>query len=180
MPPTTILLIRHAEKPDASRDIRGVDIHGHDNPAELSVTGWQRSGALPRLLSPAQAAEMLPKPDVIFAGASHPRSARPVRTVELLAQTLGLPLRDSNGSDDVEELVGAVRACDGVVMVCWRHESIAVIARAFVGDTPQVPEWDAQRFDVVWVLSPSGGGWTLRQRPQLLLPGDRREPIEAS
>jgi hypothetical protein len=178
MPPSTILLIRHAEKPVRSSDIRGVDIRGHESAAELSVTGWQRSAALPRLFSPAQAAEMLPRPDVIFAARSHHRSARPVRTVQLLAQTRGLTLRDEFEGDDVNALVQAIRACDGVVMVCWRHESIASIARSFVGDTTQVPEWDAQRFDVVWILVPVDGRWTLRQRPQLLLPNDRRDPIQ--
>lgn len=135
MPLSTILLIRHAAKLDPARDIRGVDIHGHESAAELSVAGWQRSGALPRLFSPAQTAEMLPRPDVIFAAASHSRSARPARTVELLVQTLGQTVREEHGSDDVQGLVGAVRACDGVVAVCWRHESIAAIARAWV--TPQ-------------------------------------------
>ena len=177
MPPSTILLIRHAEKPIRSSDIRGVDIRGHESPAELSVTGWQRAAALPRLFSPAQAAEMLPRPEVIFVAASHHRSVRPVRTVQLLAQTCGLALRELE-ADDVNGLVQAIRACDGVVMVCWRHESIASIARSFVGDTAQIPEWDAQRFDVVWILAPVDGRWTLRQRPQLLLPNDRREPIQ--
>jgi len=177
MPPATILLIRHAEKPDALRDIRGVDIKGHESAAELSVTGWQRSAALPRLFSPAQAAEMLPRPNVIFAAASQARSERPARTVQLLAQTLGLELRDQHGSDDVNALVQEIRACAGVVMVCWRHESIAAIARAFLGEDTEVPEWDAQRFDIVWVLTPSNGRWTLRQRPQLLLPSDSRDPI---
>jgi hypothetical protein len=177
MMPTSILLIRHAEKPEAARDIRGVDIDGHENPAELSVAGWQRSGALPRLFSPAQAAEMLPRPDVIFAAASHARSARPVRTVQLLAQMFGLELRDRHGSEDVDALVQEIRSCTGVVMVCWRHETIAAIARAFLDDTSPVPEWDAQRFDMVWVLSLTDGRWTLRQRPQLLLPNDLRDPI---
>jgi len=67
MPPTTILLMRHAEKPDPSRDIRRADIQGHESPAELSVVGRQRTAALSCLSSPAQALEMLPKPDVVFA-----------------------------------------------------------------------------------------------------------------
>jgi hypothetical protein len=169
-------LIRHAEKPDASRDIRGVDINGHESAAELSVTGWQRSAALPRLFSPAQAAETLPRPKVIYAAASHARSARPARTVQLLALTLGLEVCERYGSDDLDALVEELRAGCGVKLVCWRHASIAAIARAFVDDTALVPEWDAKRFDVVWVLTLKGR-WTLRQRPQLLLPSDSRDPI---
>ena len=90
---------------------------------------------------------------------------------------MGLELREQFGSDDVDALVHEVRSCAGVVMVCWRHESIAAIARAFLGDTANVPEWDAQRFDVVWVLTLINGKWCLQQRPDLLLPSDSREPI---
>jgi len=177
MPPHTVLLIRHAEKPDPSRDIRGVDLRGHDDPSELSVTGWQRSGALARLFSPAQAAEMLPRPDVIFAARSHARSARPLRTVQLLSRTLGTPLRDAHDSDDIDGLIQDIRECPGVAMVCWRHEDIASIARALLGADWSVPEWDPQRFDVVWVLGLREGRWSFRQRPQLLLPDDSRDPI---
>ena len=177
MPPTTLLLIRHAEKPDAALGVNGVDARGHADATELSVAGWQRSGALPRLFSPAQPAEMLPRPDVVFAAASHPRSRRPVRTVELLARVLGLELRQAHGEADLEALVEAIRRCDGVVLVCWRHETLAALARAFVDESTPIPEWDPRRFDMVWVLTPKEGRWSWRQRPQLLLPDDSREPI---
>lgn len=181
MPPTTLLLIRHAEKPDPAQGVLGVDARGHADPAELSVTGWQRSGALPRLFSPAQPAEMLPRPDAVFAAASHPRSARPVRTVQLLAALFGLALRERHGADDVAALVEEIRRCDGVVLVCWRHETLADIARAFVDvdadEAVPIPDWDARRFDMVWVLTCKEGRWSWRQRPQLLLPDDSREPI---
>jgi hypothetical protein len=180
MAPHTVLLIRHAEKPDASCDSRGVDSRGHEAPAELSVTGWQRSGALPRLFSPDQPAEMLPRPDVIFAARSRTGSARPVRTVQLLAALHGLEVRDRYRSEDVDGVVRAIRECAGVVLVCWRHESIASIARSFVGQNAEVPDWDGRRFDMAWVLTAHQGRWTLRQRPQLLLPGDSREPIRAA
>ena len=178
MPPGTILLIRHGEKPDARLGVLGVDARGHADPAELSVAGWQRAAALPRLFSPAQPAEMLPRPDVVFAAASHPRSARPVRTVQLLTRLLDLELHDRFTEADVPTLVQTIRRRDGVVLVCWRHESIATIARSFLDEeTTTVPDWDPQRFDMVWVLTVNEGRWSLRQRPQLLLPDDSREPI---
>jgi hypothetical protein len=42
---------------------------------------------------------------------------------------------------------------------------------------PQI--WPDDRFDLVWVFEPgsTGGSWRLRQVPQLLLAGDRAEPI---
>lgn len=179
MPPSTIILMRHAEKPDPARGILGVDIDGHENPSELSVRGWQRSGALPRLFGPGQSGEVLPKPDVIFTATSHLGSARPARTVELLARTLGLESRDTYGSDDVDALCGAIRACDGTVLVCWRHGSIPSIARSFVGGANSLPAWDERRFDLLWLLTLGRRDWTFRQRPQLLLPGDRREPMSS-
>jgi hypothetical protein len=54
------------------------------------------------------------------------------------------------------------------------------IAARLVGDASTVPQvWPDVRFDLVWVFEPdpNGGGLELRQVPQLLLAGDRAEPI---
>ena len=47
-----IMIVRHAEKPSDDGTILGVDADGKDNPEELIVRGWQRSGALVRLFAP--------------------------------------------------------------------------------------------------------------------------------
>jgi hypothetical protein len=173
MSASQVLLMRHAEKPDAARGIRGVNFEGRDDPAELSVSGWQRSGALLRLFSSQGVSRQLPEPRSIFAAASHVRSARPARTVQLLAQTLGVKLRVEFEGDDVAGQSAAAQDSDGVVLICWRHESIAAIARSLLGTQVQVPEWDPRRFDMTWLLTRSANGWTFEQRPQLLMPGDR-------
>ena len=50
-----IMLIRHAEKPDAPPPKFGVDEAGQQNPDELVVCRWQRAGALTCLFSPRTA-----------------------------------------------------------------------------------------------------------------------------
>ena len=45
MPATTIMLIRHAEKPDGNDS--GVDPKGNPDKHDLIVRGWQRAGASP-------------------------------------------------------------------------------------------------------------------------------------
>jgi len=84
-----------------------------------------------------------------------------------------LTLRDEYGSEDVNVVVRAIEACDG-----GGHGALAPrVDRSdrapFVRDAVPMPEWDTGRFDRVWVLTLNAGGWTLRQRPQLLLPSDR-------
>ena len=65
-----------------------------------------------------------------------------------------------------------IRSCGGaVVLVDEPAEQIppANISRL----------WPDDRFVIVWVFEPgsSGDSWRLRQVPQLLLAGDRAEPI---
>ena len=43
--PTTIMLVRHAEKPTTPPP-KGVDENGADDKNSLIVRGWQRAGAL--------------------------------------------------------------------------------------------------------------------------------------
>ena len=43
-----------------------------------------------------------------------------------------------------------------------------------------IPPWDGKRFDMVWVFTSDTGpsGFKFTQIAQLLLPGDRKHPIE--
>jgi hypothetical protein len=45
-----IMIIRHAEKPDGQT--AGISMAGGQSPEELTVQGWQRSGALVRFFAP--------------------------------------------------------------------------------------------------------------------------------
>ncbi|WP_416462713.1 hypothetical protein [Rubrivivax gelatinosus] len=71
----------------------------------------------------------------------------------------------------------ANRSLDGRVPVCWRHEAQPALADELV-QRPDVPgHWPDERFNLVWIVSREGPSWTFSQLPQLLLPGDRAQPV---
>ena len=76
MPEQTILIIRHAEKPEPGGD-SGVDSTGAPDPRSLTVRGWQRAGAWAELFVPALGQKSaLPTPTTLFA--SDPTAATTV------------------------------------------------------------------------------------------------------
>lgn len=173
--PPCIQLIRHAEEPDAQAGIRGVDERGAPDADALSVRGWQRAGALVHLFAPASGWPSRPplaRPGALFAATDAGKSHRPLCTLRPLAQRLGLRVDTRFGSEgEPRALLDAVLACDAPVLVAWRHESMAEVARALAGE--QVPPaWDAGRYDLVWVLEPQESGWRFTELPQRLLAGD--------
>jgi hypothetical protein len=118
--------------------------------------------------------EVRPTPTRLFASeiGPHSHSRRPLETLQPLSDRLGLALDELVLQDELDQLVGAIRACEGHVLVAWEHKRIPLIANRLVGDAASVPQvWPDDRFDLVWVFEPdpSSGGFRLRQVPQLLL-----------
>jgi broad specificity phosphatase PhoE len=183
--PASISLIRHAEKQLGDGPPLGVLADGRPDPESLTPRGWERARALVGLFLPRAdqlGAAILPTPTRLFASevGPHSRSRRPAETLLPLSERLGLPLDEPFLQDEIDQIVEVIRACDGHVLVAWEHKRLPLIATKFVGDQSTVPQiWPDDRFDLVWVLEsdPIGGGWRLRQVPQLLLAGDRAEPI---
>lgn len=187
MAPTKIMIIRHAEKPSDDGTIVGVSAEGAENPEELTVRGWQRSGALVRLFKPFDgrfSTNLLATPDVIFASkvGHKSNSLRPQHTVlalgTLLALTPALVLDHAKGEEDA--LVQDLMSKGGVVLIAWEHEAIPGIGNRIIGNSTTCPQkWAKDRFDLVWVFDqrPAGQGWTFNQVPHMLLPGDKAEPI---
>jgi hypothetical protein len=177
MAPTKIMLIRHAEKPDETGAVLGIDENGRANPNQLSVRGWQRAGALVRFFAPSgqSCSSGIETPSAIFAckplnGSS---SVRPFSTVLPLAALLRIPVHYETGKSDEAALLDAVRSASGAVLICWPHEPIPSLVRVLAGELPGVPvKWPAKRFDLVWILDRTGTGWRFYQTGQLLLPGD--------
>lgn len=180
---TRLLIIRHAEKPTPDDAVRGVDEAGRMDSNELSVIGWQRAGALAALFGkePLLASLGLERPRYLFAPsptAAEP-SARSMRTLQPLADALGLPISLEFAVGQESGLVRAVSALEGCVLISWQHEGIASIAALLAGDsTKSVPTaWPTDRFDIIWEFSGSPSGWAFRQLPQMLLAGDRASAI---
>jgi hypothetical protein len=180
-----IMIVRHAEKPSDDGKIQGVDAAGKDNPEELIVRGWQRSGALVRLLAPRDGKFVDPHlatPKTIFASkvGKHSNSLRPQHTVLELATVLGLSLSLNFAKGDEQDLAAAAVAAAGPVLIGWEHEAIPAIVDAIAGNSTICPQkWPGDRFDLVWVLDRTGSTdrWSLTQVPQLLLSGDSAKPI---
>lgn len=175
-----IMIVRHGEKPDKNRDVRGVDADGGHDKNDLSPQGWQRSGALIRFFHPTSGQYSHPalaKPDAVFAAApaGHVQSLRSKNTVESVADSLHVRLNLKFTKGDENKLVQEVLATSGVVLIAWEHKAILDIARMILGNAQSSPQnWPDSRFDLVWVFDAPAEqtGWRFTQVPQLLLPHD--------
>lgn len=178
-----VLVIRHGEKPTPDGVVRAVDEFGRSNEHELSVLGWQRAGALAALLGKANRLHEsgLQQPRYLFAARPTPEapSARAVRTLQPLADVLGLPISLEFSVGAEGDLVHRLQSLDGCSLVAWEHTAIIAIATILLGTNADLPIcWPDDRFDLVWAFTRSGDVWQLTQIPQLLLVGDRSHPIE--
>jgi hypothetical protein len=182
--PLTISLIRHAEKQYDDGPPFGVLADGSRDPYSLTPRGWQRAGALVSLFvpRPGQAgAPLLPTPTHLFASeiGPHSHSRRPSETLQPISDRLGVRIAEPVLQDALDALVAAIRACDGHVLVAWEHKRIPLIVDRLLGGPSATPQtWPDDRFDLIWLVEPDGDGrLQLRQVPQLLLAGDRADPI---
>ena len=183
MPATKIMLIRHAERPNAKD--KGVTATGRREREELAVRGWQRSGALVRLFAPFNgefADARLTTPRTIFASrvGKVSQSLRPQHTVLALAEFLKLSLNLRHPRGKEADLVKDALSQEAPVLIAWEHQAIPQIANLILGDETTCPQkWRGKRFDLVWVLerTSGSGAWSFTQVPQLLLLGDSTQPI---
>jgi broad specificity phosphatase PhoE len=184
-----IMLIRHAEKPIGDEPPHGVAPDGVADAESLTTRGWQRAGALVGLFAPCDhdrpCRSILPTPTHLLASkvGADSSSRRPMQTLQPLADRLGLDIDTRFLKEQAADVVDAIRMMDGVVLVSWEHRLISSMAARIVGDAAEVPDpWPSDRYDLVWVFEPSatGDGFGFRQVPQLLLAGDRADPIVAS
>jgi len=80
-------------------------------------------------------------------------------------------------------MVQSVLAEHGVVLISWQHERIHKLAEHIFASKPPAPpipkDWPGDRFDIVWVFTPSASGrWGFVQMPQQLLSGDARSVLK--
>ena len=162
-PPATILLIRHAEKlTDGNQD--------------LSSTGFERAGLLPKAFSSAGARPGLPIPQVLFAARISSHSNRSVQTITPLAQALHLPIDDRFSDHDYQALAAALLSgqyASKVVLIAWHRGRIPQLAAA-LGAKPPYDPWPEQQFDRIWRIDYSHGNVTLLDLPYSIMPGDSK------
>jgi hypothetical protein len=187
----TILIMRHAEKPEPGGD-NGIDATGAPDAKSLTPRGWQRAGAWTELFAPSLGQQRaLPKPIAIFASApaTHAeiaagnggsKSRRPLETITPLAAKLRIQvdLRFWKGRE--ADLAAAISATDGVVLVCWQHEDIAAIAKTLTPHPRGVPDdWPGKRFNVLFRFDRSAptAPWAFQQIVAVMLDGDGSGPI---
>jgi len=175
---TRVMIIRHAEKPGANGKPRGVDVNGKQRDGSLTVTGWQRAGALANLFARPSAAPLI-TPSVIYASDPDQGSSRPLETVMPLSLKLSLKPIQSFAKGQEADLARSVLSHQGAVLISWQHERIINIASHLIASAPpseRLPSnWPDERYDIVWVLTPPAlfrRRWVFTQLPQMLLAGD--------
>ena len=187
--PESIIVARHAEKPEPTAGSLGVDRLGRADPHSLTVVGWQRAGALAALMAhaPSVAQPDLVRPERVFVTkpTSHAKSRRELDTASPAADRLGLQIDSSHEHGQVDKLAKEILADPRPALVVWHHGEIPSLVRALGVDPADVPsDWPDGRYDLLWVLTcrstatATGDGaarYSLEIVPQRLLAGDVAE-----
>jgi hypothetical protein len=189
--PEVIYIIRHAEKP-LKPPLAGVDFEGGHNEHSLLPRGWQRSGAIAAMFHPdfGPLRAGLRIPTMLVAPSwGHPGKTaahRSYQTIQGLSEQLGLPITTEFAQGQEEQLAASlVRDYSGVVLICWEHDHIPVIASSLpvIAGTAIPRKWPGHRYDVTWSFTRVPGAVPVRyafgQIPQLLLAGDAATVIPA-
>jgi hypothetical protein len=182
----SILIIRHAEKPDEGFPGGGFTEQGEVDTKSLVIRGWQRAGAWAGLFGSDRGGADYPKPSMIYAATpggrqNHGPSNRPAETVAPLGEKLELDVETKYGLGGEADLMRDVLGQSGIVLICWEHHAIITdILPAIPSVSGHLPKkWNGDRFDVVLRFdgsSPSGP-FAFRQLSPCLLAGDSSTPL---
>jgi hypothetical protein len=146
----TLIFVRHAEKPP-------------EGLGQLNCKGLNRALALPAVI-----AAKYGKPDAIYApspaelkddGGKPYYYVRPLATIEPTAIQFGMPVQTPYGYSKIGDLGTALLDAqwhDRTVLVAWEHreiqEYVQSLVRSFGGNTRDVPRWDSDDFDSIYVV----------------------------
>lgn len=137
MAPATLLLMRHAEKPDKPDD------------PHLSQAGRERAKKLAVYIPEAFGA-----PDYLFAAADSDESHRPKETLEPLSEAAGLKIHDKLADKHYAKLAPRLlldERYDGcLLVVCWHHGRIPDFAEALGAPEGSCPNpWPSDVFNLI-------------------------------
>jgi hypothetical protein len=163
----TVLIIRHAEKPDQGNG--------------LSPRGEQRAAAYASYFDPLQLDGSALMPQRLIATSDSKASMRPRLTLTPLAARLQLPIEQPWADDQVDDLAKELRKKNEapVVLIAWHHGHIVKLIEALGGDAKQLlgrKTWPGDVYNWVVVLHFDDQGRlsesTSRLVQEHLLPGD--------
>ena len=111
---------------------------------------------------------------------------RSYQTIQGLSENLALPITTQFAQGQEKQLAGSLMdSYSGVVLICWEHKHIPVIASSLpvVSETVIPRKWPGDRYDVIWSFTrhrgPGSVRYTFGQIPQQLLAGDAGTVIPA-
>ncbi|WP_017902644.1 hypothetical protein [Pseudomonas asplenii] len=168
---TTVLIVRHAEKPDQGRG--------------LSPRGEQRAQAYASYFDPLELKGQDLIPQRLIATRDSKESDRPRLTLTPLAQRLQLPIEQPYADDQVDKLVKSLGKDNPapVLLIAWHHGHIDNLIEAFGGDTKKLlghKHWPDDVYDWLLVLRFDDQGKLVESRSEKiqehLLPGDGGPP----
>jgi hypothetical protein len=161
--PGQVVLLRHAEEPTSGDT--------------LSEQGFNRADAYVPYFTQSPAPFQMLEPVALYAQCSSKNhtSTRPVQTISALANIWEVPfyVRYTAGDykDMVTEVMNTTSYNSKMVMICWEHDHLSDIAKAFGVNNP--PSWDDSVFDRVWVINFSGDTVSsFSNLPEMLMYGD--------
>ncbi|MFJ2479740.1 flagellar basal body-associated protein FliL [Pseudomonas sp. NPDC087598] len=166
----TVLIVRHAEKPEVGR--------------ELNARGEQRAAAYADYFASLKLDGQTLTPQRLIATADSAESIRPRQTLIPLSQRLQLPIEQPYTNGDYDKLVAQLRKSNQAqtVLIAWHHGHINKLIAAFGGDGPALigqPKWPVDVYDWLIVLRFDDKGQLIQSRSQKvqehLMPGDIAE-----
>jgi broad specificity phosphatase PhoE len=145
-----ILIMRHAEKPDAPLD------------SGLTDAGRERAQRLAKYIP-----ETFGKPDLLFASADSKYSRRPRKTLTPLSKACGIAIDDSFADQDYPALAHEIRnkpLYDGKrIVICWHHGNIPLLAHSLKARPGDYPDpWDPVIFNLILELDIARGAPAVR------------------
>src|SRR5215469_10341882 len=139
----TVLIVRHAEKPDAG--------------PQLAPAGVQRAQAYATYFNPLKLKSKTYTPDYIMAAADSKDSMRPRLTCTPTAQGLNLSINTQFADKQFADAAAFLQSAPHgkTILICWHHGEIPALVRALGGDPMSilgVKKWPENVFGWLVVL----------------------------